>query len=80
MTFLYGIKMKDSLPIYIALSRLYGIGIPSALLICQQLLIPSKIRLNQLSPLLLEKLNKHLSSLILENNLRRIQSNKKSNS
>jgi ribosomal protein S13 len=70
MVFLYGIQIKDSLPIYIGLSRLYGIGIPSSLSICQKLLIPYQLRFSQLSPSLLSSLNLYLSSLNLESNLR----------
>jgi ribosomal protein S13 len=78
MVFLYGIQIKDNLPVYIGLSRLYGIGIPSALLICQKLLIPYQLRFSQLSPSIISALNQHLSSLTLESNLRAINAKRRS--
>lgn len=73
MVFLHGIHLKDNFLVYIGLSKLYGVGLSTAISICKKLLIPSQIRFSQLSPSQVSSLNQYLSSLVIESNLKLVE-------
>jgi len=73
MSRIAGVNLKDSKPIFIALTGVYGVGIPSAIDICKSLGIDSARRAATLSDSEWTAVREYIDSeLVVEGELRRV--------
>lgn len=66
-----GVNVPDHKHVVIALTAIYGIGRPSAKLLCETLKIDPSVKVSTLSEQQLESIRNEIAKLIVEGDLRR---------